>query len=219
MSEKTADTGGRTLLLSVAMSSPGPFFTGWGMLMGRSSTQLADFIRRTAELAAIIVAWAIFRLVHKTDEVDEDYKCCLERRANLCVGAAMCFSGTAMLAVALFSPARDTGDVRLGLIISVMGMITNTWFWLRYRRLDRAQPDAILAVQSRLYRAKAVVDTCITLALSTVTRAPGTAAAFYMDVGGSIVVAFYLAFCGMNTIRRTAAIGVPAVELAVEMEE
>lgn len=52
-------SGERTLLASVLLSSPGPIVVGAGLLIGRSSTQLADFIRRTAELAAIVVSWAV----------------------------------------------------------------------------------------------------------------------------------------------------------------
>ena len=85
--------GEKTLLASVLLSSPGPIVVGTGLFMGRSSTQLADFIRRTAELAAILVSWVVFRLIHKGVEPDAARKFRLERTANLCVGAAMCLSG------------------------------------------------------------------------------------------------------------------------------
>ena len=48
--------GSRTLLMSVLMSSPGPIVVGLGLLVGKSTTQLADFVRRSAELLAIIAA-------------------------------------------------------------------------------------------------------------------------------------------------------------------
>ena len=41
-------SGERTLLASVLMSSPGPIVVGTALFFGRSSTQFADFIRRTA---------------------------------------------------------------------------------------------------------------------------------------------------------------------------
>ena len=47
-------SGKRTLLLSVLMSAPGPLIIGLGLTVGRSTTQLADFFRRSAELLAII---------------------------------------------------------------------------------------------------------------------------------------------------------------------
>ena len=42
-------SGEKTLLWSVIMSSPGPLVVGLGLLSGRSSTQIADFVRRSAE--------------------------------------------------------------------------------------------------------------------------------------------------------------------------
>ena len=194
-------SGERTLLASVLLSSPGPVVVGLGLLLGRSSTQLADFFRRTAELAAILVSWIVYRVLHREGEPDPARKQRLEGAANLCVGAAMCLSGAAMLAVALLSPGTDKGNVIPGLAIALLGVTTNTWFWLRYRRLDREKPDAILAAQSRLYRAKSLVDACVTVALAVVAIAPASPAARWVDLAGSAAVAVYLAANGIITIR------------------
>ena len=194
-------SGERTLLASVVLSSPGPVVVGIGLLLGRSSTQLADFIRRTAELVAIIVSWAIFRITNRGAEFDADRKARLEGIANRCVGAAMCLGGAAMIIVALVSESGEKGNVIPGLIIAILGVITNCWFWLRYRILDKAHANAILAAPSQLYRAKTLVDACVTAALATVAVAPASAAAVYMDNAGSIVVAGYLIVNGVLAIR------------------
>ncbi len=199
-------SGERTLLASVLLSSPGPIVVGVGLFFGRSSTQLADFIRRTAELVAIIVSWAVYGLTQKGGNFDQARRIHLERIANLCVGIAMCLGGVAMLLVAFLSPGGETGNVIPGLAIAVLGVITNSWFWLRYRTLDRAKPNAILAVQSRLYRAKSLVDICVTIALITVAVAPGSTAAYYMDLIGSTIVAVYLIFNGAITVYRQKAV-------------
>lgn len=194
------NSGQKTLLTSVVMSTPGPLVVGIGLALGKSSTQLADFIRRTAELIAIIVSWVIYRATNNVADVDTQRKERLERIANLCVGAAMCLSGAAMLLIAVLSDHGEKGNVIPGLVIALLGVLTNTWFWLRYRRLDREGPNAILAVQSRLYRAKALVDACVTIALVTVAIAPASTAALYMDIAGSVVVAVYLLINGIMTI-------------------
>ncbi len=193
-------SGERTLLASVVLSSPGPIVVGIGLLLGRSSTQLADFIRRTAELAAIVVSWIVFRITHKDDAGEAIKKAKLERIANLCVGAAMCLSGSAMVLVAFLSNSGQKGNVIPGLVIAILGVITNSWFWFRYRNLNKAHPNAILAVQSRLYRAKALVDICVSSALVTVAVSPASAVAYYMDIAGSVVVAVYLIVNGAITI-------------------
>ena len=198
------EAGERTLLTSVVLSSPGPIVVGAGLFLGRSSTQIADFIRRTAELAAIVVSWIVFRLLHKDGGPEAERKSRLEKTANSCVGAAMCLSGVAMLLIALFSSHSDKGNVIPGLVIALLGVTTNTWFWLRYRKLNLQKPDAILAVQSKLYRAKSLVDGCVTVALTVIALAPGTPAARYFDVIGSIAVAIYLTASGAVTLRATA---------------
>ena len=182
----------RTLLASVVLSSPGPIVVGIGLLLGKSSTQLADFIRRTAELVAIIVSWSVYRITHKGTEYDANDRLRLERVANYCVGIAMCLSGIAMLIVALFYSVEEKGNVIPGLIISILGVMTNTWFWIRYRRLNKVNPNSILAAQSRLYSAKAVVDTCVTAALLAVAVSPGSTTSYIMDIAGSTAVAIYL---------------------------
>lgn len=194
-------TGERTLLASVVLSSPGPIVVGLGLFLGRSSTQFADFVRRSAELAAILVSWIVYRILNKNGEPDAVRKEKLERTANLCVGAAMCLSGAAMLFIVMFSPNTEKGNVIPGLIIAVLGVTTNSWFWLRYCKLNREKPDAILAVQSKLYRAKSLVDACVTIALTVVAVAPAAPVARYVDVGGSIIVAAYLVINGVVTIR------------------
>lgn len=196
--------GERTLLTSVILSSPGPIALGIGLIVGRSSTQLADFIRRTAELVAIIVSWIVFRIVHNTNQPDAARRKHLESIANTSVGAAMCLSGLAMTLIALFSSSAEKGNVIPGLIIAVLGVITNAWFWLRYRKLNRTKPDVILAVQSKLYRAKTLVDLCVTTALLVVALAPASPGAWYVDLFGSLTVSVYLIVNGITTIRTKA---------------
>ncbi len=189
-------SGGRTLLASVLLSAPGPLVVGLGLFWGRSATQLADFIRRSAELAAILVSWGVYRATRRGEPADPDRRARLEAAANLWVAAALCLSGAAMLAAALLPPGGQKGNVVPGLVIALLGVVTNTWFWLRYRKLNRLDPGPILGAQARLYRAKALVDACVTVALGTVAAAPASPAALVMDRAGSVAVAVYLLLQG-----------------------
>ena len=74
--------------------------------------------------------------------------------------------------------------------IAVLGVIANTIFWRKYARLSRETGNAILAVQSRLYRAKTLVDTCVTAALVTVALFPGSQTARWLDLGGGYGVRY-----------------------------
>ena len=202
MNDQSKTAGGRTLRLSVLMSAPGPLVVGLGLLAGRSATQLADFVRRSAELLAIVAAWLVYAPAARAEP---EQRARLERGVNRFVGAAMCLSGVAMLLVALLTDGSEGGNVLPGLTIAVLGVIANTLFWRRYARLSREGGGAILAVQSRLYRAKALVDGCVTGALLAVALLPGSSLALWLDRAGSAVVAVYLIHCGLRTLRETRA--------------
>ena len=120
--------------------------------------------------------------------------------SNRCVGAMMCLGGSFMVFLALFSETEDKGNVIPGLTIAILGVIANTIFWRKYSKLNKMQPNAILAVQARLYRAKSLVDTCVTAALLSVAIAPASQVSIYLDFIGSLIVAVYLIWCGIRTI-------------------
>jgi len=193
-------SGSKTLLWSVLMSTPGPLVVGLGLLAGRSSTQIADFFRRSCELLAIIMSFLVYRITTKDGTVDNARKAILQRRSNAFVGAMMCIGGSIMIALAFFSETTDKGNVIPGLTIAIMGVIANTIFWRKYTRLNNAEPNAILAVQARLYRAKSLVDCCVTIALISVAIAPMSPVSAWLDFIGSIIVAAYLVWCGIRTI-------------------
>lgn len=199
MSEHTK-SGARTLLMSVLMSAPGPLVMGLGLLAGRSSTQIADFVRRSAELLAIIMSFVIYRITTGAAGCDQNRKKKLERRSNAFVGAMMCLGGAFMVLLAFLSDTGDKGNVVPGLAIAVMGVIANTAFWIKYTRLNRREPNAILQVQSRLYRAKSLVDGCVTIALLSVLILPDSPISYWLDFVGSLIVAVYLIWCGVQTI-------------------
>lgn len=194
-------SGSRTLLMSVLMSAPGPLILGLGLLSGRSATQIADFFRRSSELLAIIMAYIVYKITSREHSCDESRKEKLERLSNLFVGAMMCVGGGIMLVLAFFSEAEDKGNVLPGLVIAVLGLIANTIFWRKYTKLNKREPNAILAVQARLYRAKSLVDGCVTIALFSVMVAPLSQVSWWLDFLGSVIVAVYLIFCGVLAIR------------------
>ncbi|MBQ6799175.1 MAG: hypothetical protein IJP11_08065 [Oscillospiraceae bacterium] len=82
-------------------------------------------------------------------------------------------------------------------------MIRGSFFWeAAHPRspANKADPNPILAVQARLYRAKSLVDSCVTAALLSVVLAPGSLLSVRLDFFGSIIVALYLIWCGIRTV-------------------
>ena len=108
-----------------------------------------------------------------------------------------------MIILAFMTDNSDKGNVIPGLAIAVMGVIANSIFWRKYTHLNKIEPNAILMVQARLYRAKTLVDGCVTIALLSVVIAPATQLSFYLDFIGSLIVAVYLVWCGIRTIYET----------------
>lgn len=192
-------SGAKTLFMSVLMSAPGPLVIGISLLSGKSTTQIADFVRRSSELLAIILSYIVFK---KTmNENDDSKKKQLERKSNIFVGSMMCVGGFLMILLTLFSESTDKGNVTGGLVIALLGVIANSIFWRKYTKLNKQEPNAILEVQSRLYRAKTLVDACVTTALLSVLIAPSSQISIYLDFIGSIIVAIYLMYCGIKTIN------------------
>ncbi len=189
----------RTLLMSVLMSAPGPLILFFALMAGQSSTQIADFIRRSAELLALVAAYVTFLLTQRLQ--DPAKKAQYERRANRFTGLMMCLGGGIMLVLALRPGQEAQGNVIPSLAIALLGVTANSLFWRKYVRLNRENPNAIVAVQARLYRAKALVDACVVIALLAVWLLPGSRPAAYLDMAGSGIVALYLVRCGVHTIK------------------
>lgn len=194
----------RTLLLALLMSAPGPLVTGIAAITSRSTTQLADFVRRTAELVATFVSWWVFRRVANHPDGGAAYKQKMERIANRTVAVAMLFSGVALLAVGVIRlfVQQAGGRSVLGLVIAALGLVVNTAFFFRYRGIVRRQYDAVIAAQQKLYQAKAIVDVCVVAALAMVTFLPLHPATKYIDAVGSMAVALYLLYSGARMYRQ-----------------
>lgn len=201
----------RTLLVALLLSAWAPFVTGWAVILSQSATQVADFVRRSVELAAVAIAWAIFRRLRRR-EPEPATAARLERIAAWAVAAALGVSGGITLLLGLrrvvdFAPG---GDVRLGLLVAVLGLATNGWFWWRYASFVRERPGRLMEGQRTLYRAKVTVDACVIAALASVALAPGRPATRWIDLAGSFAVALYLLWSARRAVAGPGAPGTVA---------
>lgn len=201
--EQTASRA-KTLLTSLLLSAPGPLVTGIALATSHSTTQLADFLRRSVELVAIFISWWVFRKLNRPPLPDETRQARLERTAGLTTAGAMACSGAALLVVALarMSAFEPGGNVTMGLVIAILGVLTNGWFWRRYTAMTQEHYSAVIAAQAQLYRAKTTVDLCVTAALAAVAIAPAHPITRYIDIIGSIIVAIYLLWSGIRVAQK-----------------
>jgi divalent metal cation (Fe/Co/Zn/Cd) transporter len=192
----------KTLRAAVLLSSFAPLTTGIAVLLSTSTTQIADFIRRTVELLALLVSWLVYRYIQRKEGViEEAERKRVERMAQLSVSAALGISGVVMLflAASRISGFQPGGNVTLGLVIASLGLLTNGWFWRRYARMTREHYNTIIASQVGLYRAKSMVDLCVIAALASVAINPLHPATRWIDLLGSAAVALYLLWNSWRT--------------------
>ncbi|MGE4485807.1 MAG: cation transporter [Oscillospiraceae bacterium] len=194
----------RTLLIALLLSAPGPAIISYAAFASGSAAQMADFLRRTSELVATFVSWLMYHKLRKLPFENAGYSARLERLTNYTVAAAMSASGIALIIVGIVRllSAEQSGKTPLGLIIASLGLAVNISFWLKYRAMNHRQPDPVIAAQQRLYRGKSSVDVCIVTALAAVTIAPSLPLTLYIDAFGSIAVAVYLLYNGVDVIRQ-----------------
>jgi divalent metal cation (Fe/Co/Zn/Cd) transporter len=194
----------KTLLAAFLLSSWAPLTTGIAVLLSRSTTQVADFIRRTAELVALFVSWQVFRYLQRKDKLDRASRDRVEKIAGLSVATALGCSGLVMfgLAISRVSTFEPGGNVYLGLVIAVLGLATNSWFWRRYTLMTREHFSPLIDSQIQLYRAKAFVDLCVITALGAVAINPGHTITRYIDISGSLAVSLYLLWSSFRTANK-----------------
>ncbi|MDO9534109.1 MAG: cation transporter [Bacillota bacterium] len=203
LSKEQSASREKTLLVALLLSMWAPLTTGIAVLLSHSTTQLADFIRRSVELIALFVSWCVFRYLARNKELDLKRKVRMEKIAGITVAAALTCSGIVMLLLALsrLSTFEPGGNVYPGIAIAVLGLITNSWFWRRYSRLTCEQYSSIIDAQRQLYRAKAYVDLCVIAALTAVALNPTHPVTRYIDILGSVILSVYLLWSGFRTAQ------------------
>lgn len=187
--------------MSVLMSAWGPVILGYGLTKGHSTTQISDFLRRTAELLALIVSLYVFTRVNGSAEMSDHEKRKLESRGNTFAGCIMCLSGVIMIVMALMPSGEDKGNVVLALIVAFSGVVFNGMFFRRYTSLFHKEGNSVIGVQARLYRAKFLVDTCVCTALGSLLLFSDPRISSLIDSAGAVLVSVYMIRCGMKTIR------------------
>ncbi len=197
----------KTLVAALLLSMWAPLTTGIAVFLSHSTTQLADFIRRTVELVALFISWRVFRYVEKGRDVTPEQKVHMERIAGYSVAVALGVSALVMLGITVtridsFEPG---GNVYPGLVIAILGLITNSWFWRRYTKMTAEHYNPVIDTQRLLYKAKTAVDLCVIIALGAVVLNPASPFTRYIDALGSVAVSLYLAWSCFGTLKTTRA--------------
>ena len=110
---------------------------------------------------------------------------------------------TLLAVLVFFSNSDEKGNVIPGLAIAILGVIANSFFWIRYKKIGNETNNNILKTQSKLYRAKTFVDCSVVIALMVVMISTNQQLSYYFDIVGTIYVSIYLAYSGISTFIKT----------------
>ncbi len=194
----------KTLVLSIIFSSFGPIVTMIAFLMNTSTTQFADFFRRTAELFVLIVAYRVFVLSNRSTTTQSKVQHLEQMQKKLVGGVLYLSAGTLLILVIynILNPSIPSGNVYLGLGIASLGVLFNGAFWIRYSTFDDTLKNMVMRSQANLYRAKTIVDVNVVAVLTSVIIFEGAMTAYYIDVVGTIIIIGYLAFNGYLMLKK-----------------
>ena len=197
------DTRQKTLILSIFFSSLGPIVLLYAVFSNTSTTQLADFLRRTVELTVLIVAlWMYKKMqkIHDNPEKIRDYKQWMYRIS----GAVLMLSAVILLIILIYNVVNlnaPTGNVTIGLSIAVLGLVFNGYFAIRYRHFNRVSRNAVMDTQSKIYQAKMIVDINVIIALSSIILFTNTNLILMIDRIGTMMIVVYLFYRGFRILR------------------
>jgi ferrous-iron efflux pump FieF len=167
------------------------------VIIGHSTTILADFFKTACETFANFLAWLSLRRVvkGKTGVYQYGYGK-LENLSSLTVAGAMIIAFAVVLygAIDRLRHPAPVGQVWLGLLTTAIAFVLNVWLWLKNHRLARQDPSPIMESQWRLFRTKAINNLSVIsiLGLSALLRRYPWS--FYMDPLGSLIVAGFLLY-------------------------
>ena len=197
----------RTLKLSILFSSFGPFTTLIALLMNTTMTQFADFTRRTGELVVLILALIVFQLL-KRDTITDEKKRSLHRIIYMAVAVALLLSGVLLVGMSIQSvlyPVIPSGNVWLGLAIAGLGVLFNGFFWFRYRHFNAQTNNTVMHTQSRLYKAKTIVDISVVVAFVSVLMFPDQWVSYWIDLGVTVVISVYLLYRSIRMMHESVS--------------
>ena len=190
------DSRKRTLLLSIIFSGIGPFVLVYAAFLNTSVTQLADLLRRSAELSVLIIAYFMYSYLQKEPNKTVKYQ-----RLMYQISGVVLMTSAALLMVVLtlniLNPRIPSGNVYLGLSVAGLGVLFNGYFALRYQRFHRQKPNVVMDSQGKIYQAKTLVDVNVVIALSSILIIHDLTILSWIDRVGTGIIILYLLIRGI----------------------
>lgn len=194
--ERINKKGRKNLFFATLVCVPGPFLLVMGMLGGANTTQIADLIKRSCDLLTEVLAWLIYELT-LCNFIKNNTKHALEKLVKYFTGASMCISGGVMIYVAVADFGGTHGNMYPSLFLAVTGAVINVILYLNYRSMN----NAVLSIQAKLHKVKALFDIALTAILLVWILCPHGAVREYFNVFGTALISLYMIFSGIRVLE------------------
>ena len=181
----------KTLRAAWLISFLGPVITAYTFYISGSTVLLINLIRRTIELITLIFNWAVFRSVHiHLNPTFQKW----EPRSGILVAIILAFSVIGVIYTSIDRlydpPVLD--NLLPGLILSLIGIFVNAWFWRKKNKLVQQKSTPILEAQWRLYRSKTIMDVVTVISLTGTIYLQDYELGRYIDPAASVLLAGFL---------------------------
>lgn len=174
-------------------------------LLSGSVTLYASTLKTVNEAIATLISWLIARKIARCDPGFYDYGMGkLENMARVITGGLMLCSIVVLFIAAvyrlLYPAPLGTGGVLAGIVILVIIIATNIFFWFRNYRIAQKEPSPLMDSQWRLFRLKAFANIVVLLTLVLAVFCAGYPWAVYIDPVASFIVIGFLLHSGYRMI-------------------
>lgn len=192
--ETNQETISKALILGI-LSSTATLITA---IIGSSTTQIVDFFRRFIEMFSTLISLLLFR--HNLHETSAEKIHSNNQKVNLVINNTLILSGILMIIVGIAKYRMGLGhkNVVPGFFVSLLGVILNFYFCIKYSRSLKRQYEPIIKSQYNLFKTKTIVDSCVLLTVGIMIIFPDFAYLDLIDFISSVLVSIVLCFRGIR---------------------
>lgn len=170
-------------------------------IIGRSTTQIVDLLRRLMETLSTLFSLILFK--HNLKEVSEEKIAENNKRVNIIINVTLVISGILMVFIGIVKYKLGIGhkNVVPGFFVSLLGVILNFYFVTKYRKSLKERYESIIHSQFKLYTTKTIVDSCVMLTMGVMIIFPKWGYLSLLDAITSIIVAIVLCSQGIMNLK------------------
>ena len=170
-----------------------------------SITLFADVLKCGNEILATFIAWLMLRKMNRGATGIYDYGMGkLETLTSIITGGVMFISLILVFFTAvqriIFPVLLHPHGLGVGIVLMIIGVLTNTRLWLKNHRIAKAGHSPIMEAQWRLFRTKAFSDLSVLLSLVLSLCLAGYPWSPYIDPIASFIIVAFLLYSGYSVI-------------------